>query len=205
MAAVIGGGLGAGAMSAVHLMQTPDDSAAVFAEQWIELHSRCRAAIETSKPLDTDGLSQAASLTRDGLARDLPADQAAWHGADERIVLIDHAPSDANGWFRGCRLELADDSFGVHPDAVGIILTRVLEERSALLAEGTHYVSDPDPITPGFGLGFDAAAPNPDGCLTTTSAFFDQERGIALFTNHERTDLPCRERSQNLQHRTSHA
>lgn len=205
MAAVIGGGLGAGAVSALHLMRTPDNAAEVFAERWLDLHTRCRKAMETSDPVDTSGLSPVTALRRDGLSRDLGAEEAAWHGPDDRIVLIDLAPSDSNGQTRGCRVEMADDMLGVHPDASGRVLIGLLEERAALTAEGTHYIFDPDPITPGFGLGYDAAAPNPDGCLTSTAALFDPERGIAQIASFEKSDLPCRERSDNTHYGTSHA
>ena len=205
LAAVIGGGIGASAVSAVQMMRAPDTAAETLAKHWMDMHARCQKAIETSQPLATDGLSSVTALRRDGIERVMPDGHAAWRGADERIALIDIAPNALNGHTRGCKVELADDMFGVHPDASGRILTEFLGQRSARSAEGTHYDADPAPITPGFGLGYDAAVPNPDGCLTTTVAFFDPERGVTQTSTTEKLDLPCRERSENKNDGASHA
>lgn len=205
MAAMIGGGLGAGAVSAVHLSRAPDNAAEIFAKRWMDLHTRCRTAMETAEPLDTGGLTEVSTLRRGDLDRDLEDGDTAWHGADNRIILIDHAVETFSEPVRACRLELADDAFEIHPDAVGRIMIDVLEERSALASEGTHYVSDPDTISPGFGVGYDAAAPNPDGCLTGTIVRIDPDVGIAQFISYEKSDLPCRERSQSTHHGASHA
>lgn len=196
-AAVIGGTLGAGAVSAVHALKAPDDSGAAFADRWLALHTRCRTAIETAGSIEQEGLTQVTTLKRDGLERDIPADSSAWQDADDdRVVLIEFPPTETNGGLRGCRIELADDMLAVHPQAVGSVVKSFLEERSSLVTQGSHMLRDPDPITPGFGLGYEAVAPNPEGCMAVTSAFFDPVRGINLLTSIESLDLPCRDHSQ---------
>lgn len=199
VAAVIGGGIGAGAVSAVKLTGTPSDAPAAFAQNWMDLHARCRTAIETAEAIDETGLTAVTTLKRDGIERDLPKDQTAWHGSDDRVVLIEFAPTSLSGNTRGCRVEMADDMYAPELRAANIVLRGFLEERSALVAEGSHMDADPLPITPGFGLGFQAIAPNADGCMTQSQAFFSEANGINLMASMETQDFPCRENSFNAQ------
>lgn len=144
-------------------------------EDWIDLWTRCRVAIETGQPLNAEGLfliEPPASSQYDSRNDS----HRAWRREGNRFVLVEREWHlnwhQGDGVRRGCEVILAPDTARLGELDEAILIRGFLVERATLMVNRTHEVRDPDPIFPIVGLGVGPISENANGCRVISFIYF---------------------------------
>ncbi len=167
----------------VFLLASPNSvSAQSLSERWLELWTRCRVAIETVRPLDTEGLMPFELQPNSRYHA-----QRGWWRDGDRFLVQEVEWRRGHGVRRGCDVNLAPDAAALSDAEEAIVLRTFLVERSRLIGDQTHQIRDPDPIFP-IALGVGPLHKNVNRCqvisgitIDPASDFFTSGTGEQVF------------------------
>jgi hypothetical protein len=143
-------------------------------EQWRDLWTRCRIAIEDAKPLNVDGLSPVTTLpeTYEKTVRRYD-NWRIMRRRQDRFAILEAEYRKHNGVRRICDVTIAPDAKPLNHDEEAVLARAFLIERAKLIANRTHETRNPDPIFPIIPLGVGPTKKNQNGCSVISFFMFD--------------------------------
>jgi hypothetical protein len=153
-----------------------DDGALV--SSWFDMFERCRASVETHEPLFMFNLLPNPALV-DPLKNIDARHIKMWSPlvGGGRFAVLEREDVAASGVFRSCEVVLSDWHRPLSRLDIERLTYTFMEERSVLLAKGSHEARDPVPLTRLTSAGFRTSWPNPMGCPVVTAMFAQPELG----------------------------
>lgn len=145
-----------------------------FVESWQELWNRCRVSLETSAPLDTEGLVPI-KAARD--PRQVKVNTHTWGRPNDRFVLFDDDIAADGEHVRSCEIAVTDWYEPVSERQSAQIVLAFMRQRTDLLAKGKHEARD-ILVAPDMQSGFALIAPNPTGCRVAALIVASAEGGF---------------------------
>ena len=143
-------------------------------EQWSDLWTRCRTAIEDVKPVNVDGLLRLTTLPQDYEKTARRYDKwRVMHRGQDRFAILEAEYRKHNGVRRICDVTLAPDAKRLNPDEEAILARAFLVERAKLIAHRMHEIRNPDSIFPIIPLGVGPKRNNQNGCPVISFIMFD--------------------------------
>jgi hypothetical protein len=162
-------------------------------QDWRDLWTRCRVAIENVQPLDTTGLTDLGfsiqhqpALHPEGWpepimpAYDYPEHK--WRLAGSRFFVREREWPPIDGKVRrGCDIHIAEDAAQITSAEETLLADAFRAERDRLLATGEYEMQDPTPPIASTALGLRPLKPNANECRVISPLFVDTRPDMKPF------------------------
>lgn len=162
----------AGVLAACLLSQ-PIHASDDLAQDWLDLWSRCRIAIETGTAFNAESLDDlglktqvrpplmAGDLT---LMRGYEYEERSWgRSGSEFVVRETERPAGDGKVTRGCDVQFPSDTHVLSDATFSAIVSTFTKERERLIELGEHEIRDPDQIGP-MAVGVGPVSKNRNNC-----------------------------------------
>ncbi|WP_143534710.1 hypothetical protein [Notoacmeibacter marinus] len=144
-----------------------------LSQDWFDLWSRCRIAIETGTAVDANGLDNLGLRTRIkapfkvGEYIVLPGyeyEEQSWGRPGSEFVIREREYPRGNGKVaRICEVSFLKDEHGLTDANLSVIVNTFTEERGRLIEMGGYEIRNPDPIFP-VAVGVGPTSKNQNNC-----------------------------------------
>jgi len=163
---------------------------AALVPSWFELWERCRVAIEDRQPLNTFGLVPSASQN-DPTIFDRGDRTRQWRTLNgSRFIIRESEMETGNGSVRECAIALFDWRKPLTREEAARLTYAFLEQRSALLAKGTHEERDPGELVGVTSSAFGPLKQNAADCPVISVILSAPEDGLFRALSSEQS-LKC--------------
>lgn len=162
-------------------------------EEWMDVSSRCRISLETEQPIDKTYLVLVEAGS-ESLKNDVEYSFKKWRFETGRFIVEEYTWTRGLSSMRMCSVN--PDSFKalLSEQEIALLVLDFPIERERLIHSGGHEIRDNSQTYPMVILssGLKERMDNGNGCLTSSTVFFDTKQFFMYASGDQITSHPCK-------------
>lgn len=162
-------------------------------EEWMDVSSRCRISVETEQPIDETDLVLV-EADSEALKNDVEYSFKKWRFETGRFIVEEYTWTRGLSSMRMCSVNPDPSKALLSEQEIALLVRDFLIERERLIHSGGHEIRDNSQTYPMVILssGLKERKDNGNGCLTSSTVFFDTKQFFMYASGDQITSHPCK-------------